>query len=366
MPGVTFGVFGLDSFPFALILALIMFAKGNIKLSVFGILLLLFSFIICALTTFFDLETFSASLGLRQYLNYASIILCGEVLKAHKFTHVEILKALEFALFANILIGSLQLSGLEFYVSNARTDAVRGAVGLFAEPTSLGLFSFAAFIIGVYCIRSTNDRVVRLLSKRIIVTSLAVIILIAQSSTAIMMLALFTVLSLVRLNFRVFLFSLFALFLAVFTFDFWSGTRFGGIVTTLTSKDILYLLAADGSVNERLSAVFGPYYGLINNYLMPSSAFSYHENFISFQEFTNQFFWFGGSNKIMNYMGTVIYEMSLLGFILLARYVLPLARRRIDFEILSVWVFYLSNGVPLAHGYVLLLNAIHNQPEGHK
>ena len=148
----------------------------------------------------------------------------------------------------------------------------------------------------------------------------------------------------------VFLFSLYAYY-------FLPDSRFGRILVILLENDIQYLLKVDGSINERLSAVIGPYYGIIENNLLPSSAFEYRLTYLSMREATNGFFWWGGGDKIMNYLGNIIYELSLLGFILIMRYILPALKSNIDFTIVVVGILLLSNSVPLLHGYPLLLFA---------
>ena len=43
---------------------------------------------------------------------------------------------------------------------------------------------------------------------------------------------------------------------------FFPETRAGIILKVLIQNDIFFLLSIDGSINERLSAIIGPYYGL--------------------------------------------------------------------------------------------------------
>ena len=125
----------------------------------------------------------------------------------------------------------------------------------------------------------------------------------------------------------------------------------------LFENDIQYLLKIDGSINERLSSVVGPYYGIIENNLLPSSTFEYRLTYLSMREATNGFFWWGGGDKIMNYLGNIIYELSFLGLILIIRYIFPSFKSNIDFRVLMVGILLLSNSVPLLHGYPLLLFA---------
>ena len=151
-----------------------------------------------------------------------------------------------------------------------------------------------------------------------------------------------------------------AVFLAILfaNYFYFPESRAGIIVKILMQNDIYYLLSIDGSVNERLSAIIGPYYGLAESYLVPNSAFRYNETYLSLRSYTNGFFWWGGGDKIMNYLGSIIYELSLLGIFLIYRYVFNGFRSWFGFSYLLVVLFYLSNSMPLLHGYPLLLFSI--------
>ena len=117
-------------------------------------------------------------------------------------------------------------------------------------------------------------------------------------------------------------------------------------------------MSIDGSINERLSAIIGPYYGLVESYLLPNSAFRYNETYLSLRSYTDGFFWWGGGDKIMNYLGSVFYELSILGIFVIYRYVFYEFKAWFGFSFLLVVVFYLSNSVPLLHGYPLMLYSI--------
>ena len=83
-----------------------------------------------------------------------------------------------------------------------------------------------------------------------------------------------------------------AVFLAILfaNYFYFPESRAGIIVKILMQNDIYYLLSIDGSVNERLSAIIGPYYGLAESYLVPNSAFRYNETYLSLRSYTNGFF----------------------------------------------------------------------------
>lgn len=354
IPSVTFGMYELDSFPFALIVALFILPLKDVSISKSSILVLIIAFIISTLGLLKDVNQFNLNLALRQFLNYASIIVCGELLRCITITYKDLLKVLTFSLFLNLSMGIAQILGFHLFVSNARVDTLRGAVGLFAEPTSLGLYAFCVFIVGIIIHRLSIEQEDKKRARNVIALALILLIFVSQSSTAILLLLCFFILKFVKFEFKII--ALFAVFviISIFTYEYWGGTRFGGIVKILLDKDVFYLLALDGSINERLSAVVGPFYGWFNHYFLPSSAFSYKETVLSLQQFSGGFFWYGGSNKIMNYLGTLIYEMSFLGLYIAFRYILPFNRSNFYPDLFVVWILFLLNGVPLSHGYVLL------------
>tara|TARA_Y100000294_G_C8302924_1_gene235484 strand:- start:64 stop:558 length:495 start_codon:yes stop_codon:yes gene_type:complete len=79
---------------------------------------------------------------------------------------------------------------------------------------------------------------------------------------------------------------------------------------------IIALVAWDGSVNDRvLNAIF-PYFGIVLNYGMPGGLNSFYDMSLTLVEYFDGYFWSGlGSNKILSFIGTFIYELGVIGVI---------------------------------------------------
>lgn len=358
--GVTFGIAGSDSLPWHILTILFL---GRLRFKAFDIFLILAVFFILFATALQDSDKFSISLFQRQFLNYFSLMIGGVYLLVRPPNIEKLTKIIFFVLILNILIGILQYYSDAFAIfSNARMGeiGVRGSVGLFAEPTSFGLFSVFCFLYSVSLLNLPVDKQVKLTAKRIILLSTLSIILINKSTAAIMILFFFCILYGFKSFKGLFAIVIFAICLyALFLLN--PDTRFSALLRLLISNDLIYLLSVDGSINERLSSIVGPYYGILQSYFIPNSAFSYHETYLNMRVYTDGFFWFGGSDKIMNYLGTIIYELSFLGFVLIYRYIFRNFRTKVDMVYLIVVLFYLSNSVPLLHGYPLLLIPIFNR-----
>ena len=76
------------------------------------------------------------------------------------------------------------------------------------------------------------------------------------------------------------------------------------------------LIFIDGSINDRLLNVIFPYYGFVLNYGMPGGLHSFHDMSIILVEYFDGYFWAGlGSNKILSFIGSFIYELGVIGII---------------------------------------------------
>ena len=360
LSGVTFGIGNIDSFPYHVFAIMLL---GLTKFKNIDYLIIILVFLVISLTAIVDNTSYDFSLFRRQFLNYAAVIVGAAYLIAYKVSLARVSKVIYFVLITNIIIGFLQ-SYSDFFTifSNARLDesGQRGKVGLFSEPTSFGLFCVCTFLFAVINLKNIENIDVKKLLWKIAFLSLFAILFVNKSSTAILILTIFALLSSIR-SARGILFVLVIVAFLLYTYHFLPQSRLGIILNILTTKDIYYLLGVDGSINERLSSVIGPYYGVFANNLLPSSAFEYRLTYASLREATGGFFWWGGSDKIMNYLGTIIYELSIFGLILIFRYVFFSFKSKINYIFLITAVLFLSNSVPLLHGYPLLLFATYKK-----
>lgn len=354
LSGLTFGLGNLDSFPYHVFIIILLGLTRFERVDYFAILSIL---IVITTTAIIDINSYDFRLFLRQIMNYLSIIVGAAYLIAYNPNLHRVSKVILIVLVLNIIIGFLQ-SYSDFFTifSNARMDesGLRGSVGLFSEPTSFGLFCVFCFLFAVKNIKIIMVPATRKLLHKVLYASVIGIVFVNQSSTAILLLTIYAILSMLRTKRGVILFLFLCVF-AAYAYHYLPELRFAIILKILFTNDIYYLLQIDGSINERLSAVVGPYYGIIDNYFLPSSAFEYRITYLSLAEATDEFFWWGGGDKIMNYLGNIFYELSILGIFLVYRYVFYSFNSRTDYVVLIMGVLLLSNSVPLLHGYPLLL-----------
>ena len=354
--GVTFGIGDLDSFPWHIIFIFLLCTRGFKVADIFicfSILLLIF------ITAFCDLGQFDMKLFLRQILNYLSIIVGGAYLYSQPPKIDKLTNIITIVLIINIIISILQNYSEIFTIfSNARFDSsgVRGTVGLFSEPTAFGLFSCFCFLFSIIVMRLSKDELLKKNAKNLLVLSLISVAFTNQSSTAVMIISVFFILNAFR-SFKGILMFIIMFSYLLFTYLYLPETRLALIIKVIVENDLLYILAMDGSINERLSSIVGPYFGLIEGYFLPNSAFGYHQTYLNLREYTDNFFWWGGGAKIMNYIGTIMYELSAIGLLLVYRYVFFGFKSFVGISFFIVVLFYMSNSLPLLHGYPLFLFA---------
>jgi hypothetical protein len=354
--GVTFGIGNFDSFPWHVVFIFLLCIRGFKVADIFiclSILLLIF------LTALVDQDQFDMKLFLRQILNYLSIIVGGSYLYSQPPKINKLTKIITIVLILNIIISILQnYSEIFTLFSNARFESSgpRGTVGLFSEPTAFGLFSCFCFLYSIIVIRLSKEELLKKNAKNLLILSLVSVAFANQSSTAVMIILVFLFLNLFQ-SFKTLLILTFMISYFFISYLYFPETRLALIITLIVENDLLYLLAMDGSINERLSSVVGPYFGLIEGYFLPNSTFGYHQTYLNLREYTDSFFWWGGSAKIMNYIGTIMYELSVVGLLLIYRYVFFSFKGFVGISFVIIVLFYLNNSVPLLHGYPLLLFA---------
>ena len=85
---------------------------------------------------------------------------------------------------------------------------------------------------------------------------------------------------------------------------------------------IVSIILFDASINDRVSNAIFPYLGFILNYGMPGGVNSFYETSVYLSDYSNGYFWSGlGSNKILSYFGSFLYELGFISlFILLYFY----------------------------------------------
>tara|TARA_B100000131_G_C17664432_1_gene429636 strand:- start:159 stop:557 length:399 start_codon:yes stop_codon:yes gene_type:complete len=114
----------------------------------------------------------------------------------------------------------------------------------------------------------------------------------------------------------------------------------------------------DTSINDRVLNVIFPYLGFFMNYGLPGGFYTFSEVSIRLSELTSGYFWAGfGSNKILSFIGTFIYELGFIGILILSFLCFQLTKvkkSRRKYEILFLFLL-LSNALPVANPFVPLL-----------
>ena len=122
-------------------------------------------------------------------------------------------------------------------------------------------------------------------------------------------------------------------------------------------NSIHMLISNDASINGRVAQVFIPYIGLYENLGLPGGYFTF-ENISNKIINNDSFFWseYGITAKIQSYIGVFIYELGVLGIIIL--FLMALILKNENYwkwrEIIILFVTLLPS-VPLGYGLVPLL-----------
>lgn len=92
------------------------------------------------------------------------------------------------------------------------------------------------------------------------------------------------------------------------------GYRFYKIFQ-ISNNGLSSLVYKDASINDRVAHLVIPWYGLIKNYLFPGGFYSFIHYLDNKNLIFEGIFWYGSlTNKIMSYIGSVIYELGFLSF----------------------------------------------------
>ena len=154
--------------------------------------------------------------------------------------------------------------------------------------------------------------------------------------------------------------------LSVFLLIF-PDSRFSNLLNIVLQLDgsffarIKTLSFFDASINDRLLNVVFPYFGLIFNNGLPGGLHSYNDMSIFLVDYFDGYFWSGlGSNKILSFIGAIIYELGIFGVIFILYMYMFLSDRRNSnriFELLLLFIL-LNSAIPLAYPMIPILMAI--------
>jgi hypothetical protein len=284
-------------------------------------------------------------LTVRSLFNYCSLLIVSfvtfRILRSKIINFDFFLKACIAIWFVVALIQSyISREFLTFIVSSTRTTENRGVTGLAPEPTFLGIV-FVFFILYLLHIDTRHK-------KKFIILCVIGIVLLAESSMAVLFLAVLLFLYLLthlsaKLIFAVFLLAV----LTPVVISNFEGSRLLYLLKSLID-DPASLLFVDASINDRFFHIFFSMKGFLYNYMFPhgySEWLPYAEYQMS--EYSNFVIveWFSLGGRIMSGYGAAFYELGFFAFLI------PIA-------LLNVLYGLYSNNIRLFIFHFLFINII--------
>ena len=158
------------------------------------------------------------------------------------------------------------------------------------------------------------------------------------------------------------------LFITLYAFlHIFPGTRFASLISIAEQGGgglfgkLSEVIHSDASINDRVLNVVFPYYGIVINNGIPGGLHGFHDLSLILFEHFDGYFWSGfGSNKILSFIGSFIYELGLVGviFILYMYWFLKDNSNPNRFFELILLFTVLNSGIAVAFSLVPILIAI--------
>lgn len=322
-PWVSFNLNSFDTQPFysmSLIFMLIIYSIIRFKLpKKILIPVSLFMGIVFILVVYGLLQGASFSSVMRGGVSYLSLFLTGF------FVYLVVkcrLKAYRLIALANLLYifaGIVQIIFDPYVLDFAapiRTTKDRGVTSFAAEPTYFAL-TLIMFSILHYILVGGKSK----LFKFFAVMNMAAVILLAQSTTGILFVVLFLLLiTISNLSLKSFLGVV--TFIGVVAFALSNGylDRVEK-VSRLASTGLIYVVEKDASINDRVGNVVIPLSAFVSQHGVPHGIGPYKEQAIAEQGKFSGFFWRGHYEKIMSFIGAILFELGFFGLLILLAWI---------------------------------------------
>jgi hypothetical protein len=374
-PFVSFGTNTMDSQPHYIFLAIISFFLLSVSGSIFRQALSLLSILLIILVTLFFMESnfdfiFVRAIG--SYLGFFLTLIVSIILfERYGIPFKTIIVANILYLFAGLTQVVYGGRALDFLVvSNTHDPGISGGViGLTPEHTFYGivLYFLSWILLLIYKYKPPKTIIA------LILINILFIFVIAKSSMVIIYLittAFFYLISNWKnktLLLKVFFTSIICFSVLYFSINVLPESRFTGLVSvgflidgSIVNK-VLKIIAWDASINDRVLNVVFPYFGFFINNGLPGGLDSYYKVSLILVEYFNNFFWSGlGSNKILSFIGTFIYELGVIG-IFTIMYMYYFLRDKNDprrfFELILLFTI-LNSAIAVAFSLAPILMAI--------
>jgi hypothetical protein len=373
-PFVSFGTNTMDTQPHYIILAFFSFIFFTFSGLIFRKAIDLIIFLMIFLLTFAIFDTTYDFTFFRAIASYSGFIITLVVLIIFFERFGIPIKTIVIANLIYIFAGLIQLAfggqALLFLNSvNTNNSTISGGVwSLTPEHTFFGivLFFFSWILLIIYDYKPPIK-----IAFLVVINILSIFLLAKSSMVIVFLVATFCVFSLRLLIIGQSLtkFLIIAIASSIFIYGYimlFPGSRFAGIVVLDSQVDggvigkISQVIRTDGSINDRLLNVIFPYYGIVLNYGLPGGLHSFYDLSLILVEYFDGFFWAGlGSNKILSFIGSFVYELGVIGviFILYMYWFLKDNNPNRFFELILLFTL-LNSAIAVAFSLTSILMAI--------
>ena len=376
-PFVSFGLNSMDTQPFYIFFA---FTAGILLIITGPVFHKSIHLLLILLLIIFTVTFFSKSIDfmyLRSIASYTGFFLSLIVSIIFFMRYGIPIKLIIFSNIIYLIVGIIQsLAGANknaifdfLVISNTFSSPTRGVIGLTPEPTMFAvlIFFFSWIILLVYDYKP-NKRVVYLLLANILT-----LLFLTKSSMGFVFIITATFFFLINnLKSKSILIGVMSalIFLAIYIFimqHLFPASRFVNLSKIFFALDgslierLQILINFDASINDRaLNAIF-PYLGFYQNNGIPGGIDTFNNMSQILVAYTNSYFWSGlGSNKILSFVGSFIYELGAIGiFCIIYFYFFMKDSRNSNRKIEMMLLFILLNSsIPVAFPFIPILMAL--------
>ena len=330
-PFVSFGTNTMDSQPHYIVLAFFSFTFFTFSGLIFRKAIDLIIFLMIILLTLVIFDTNYDFTFFRAIASYSGFIITL-VVSIIFFERFGIpIKTIVIANLVYIFAGLIQLAFddgnalLFLNIPNGFDSSVAGGVwSLTPEHTFFGivLFFFSWILLIIYDYKPPIK-----IAFLVLINILSIFILAKSSMVIVFLLVSAFVFFIGNIKQKVnpikILIIPIVLFIILFAFlEILPGSRFADLIQ-IAGRDgvglfgqLSAVIHSDVSINDRLLNVVFPYYGIVLNHGLPGGLHSFYDLSLILVEYFNGYFWAGlGSNKILSFIGSFIYELGVIGVI---------------------------------------------------
>ena len=334
IPWVNFGLNRMDSQPWSFLLALsfLLLISQKITIPKNGTLMLLLVIIglVVTISLTNSIIAFDVGRALVQYLTIPIMYIAFY----NFFIRYEFpLKLFIFMNLVWIFFGFMEIFFFDFVnaISHTRTDyELRGVTSLASEPTFFGIYLFFSSWILIESNNFTMDKKIKML----LLANFLVVAFFAKASMVILFyIIVFSLILLrkiisfllgVKISINNIITYIFYFLLIFISFNFFQqilqGSRVEQLITKINiDNSILEIIVSDHSINSRTEAVFFSVIGTFDNYLIPGGLDSFidvRRSMLEEYKVSEFFFNRSESNKIMSWLGSILYELGIFGLFL--------------------------------------------------